>query len=124
MHASSELGWQYADHHRNDIQPRDRTVDRIVARLYAARAKQGAVGLNRTGDFAAAKSALRRVHDRIRGYAGDDRELHAIVAELQSETKRFAAHLDEFSLKETYFASSNAMRMRTVEGKARKGGPR
>jgi len=122
MRASGEIGWQYADHHRNDIQVRDRTVDRIVARLYAARAKQEAVGLNRTGDFAAAKSALRRVHDRIRGYAGDDPELRAIMAELQLETKLFAAEMHEDSRKHAYFISSNQMRMRTVEGKARKGG--
>ena len=122
MRASGEIGWQYADHHRNDIQPRDRTVDRIVARLYAARAKQEAVGLNRTGDFAAAKSALRRVHDRIRGYAGDDPQLRAIIAELQLETKLFAAEMHEDSRKHAYFISSNQMRMRTVEGKARKGG--
>jgi len=124
MRASAELAWQYADHHRNDIQPRDRTVDRIVARLYAARAKQEAVALNRRGDFDAAKSAMRRVHDRIRGYAGDDRELLEVMAELKSEAKRFAAQLDGLTLKEAYFASANMARGRTFEGKVRKGGPR
>ena len=124
MRASGEVAWQYADHHRNDIQPRDRTVDRIVARLYAARAKQEAVALNRQGQFAAAQSAIRRVHNRIRGYAGDDRELIAIMEELKSETKRFAAQLNEVSLKHAFYESSNLMRMRTADGKARKGGPR
>ena len=124
MSASDEVTWQYADHHRNDMQPRDRVVDRIVARLYAARAKQEAVALNRRQQFDAAKSALQRVHDRIRGYAGDDRELRAIMAELKSEVDRFSAHLDEYSLKEAFYVSSNLMRMRTAEGKVRKGGPR
>ena len=121
---ASELAWQYADHHRNDVQPRDRTVDRIVARLYAARAKQEAVALNRRGEFDAAKSAIRRVHDRIRGYAGDDRDLLVIMEELKSEGSRFARQLDGLTLKEAYFASANMARGRTVEGKARKGGPR
>ena len=63
-----------------------------------------------------------RVHDRIRGYAADDRDLLAITAKLKSEAKRFAAHLNEVSLQYAYYDSSNAMRMPTEEGKARKGG--
>ncbi|MDP9265318.1 MAG: VWA domain-containing protein [Chloroflexota bacterium] len=121
MRAMSEMTWQYADHHRSDVQQRDRTVDRIVARLYAARAKREAVGLNRHGDFAAASSALRGVGDRIRGYAGDDAELQAIMSALEAESGLFAARMDEFSRKQAYFASSNVSRMRTADGKARKG---
>ena len=124
MRASGDLVWEYADHHRNDVQPRDRTVDQIVARLYAARAKREAVALNRQGQFDAAQSAIRRVHDRIRGYAGDDRDLLAIMAELKSETRRFARQLDGLTLKEAYFESANMARGRTYEGKVRKGGPR
>lgn len=124
MRASGELAWQYADHHRNDVQPRDGAVDRIVARLYAARTKQEAVALNRRGEFDAAKSAIRRVHDRIRGYAGDDRDLLVIMEELKTEGRRFARQLDGLTLKKAYFASANMARGRTFEGKARKGGPR
>jgi len=122
MRTVSELVWQYADHHRNDIQERDRTVDRIVARLYAARAKQEAVSLNRRGEFDAAKSALRRVKDRVRGYAGDDLGLHAVMSELDAEAMQFASQLDEYSLKRAHFETANVSRMRTAEGKARKGG--
>jgi hypothetical protein len=52
------LAWQYADHPANDAQPRDRDVDRAVAQIFAARARQEAVQLNRAGDYAAAQAAL------------------------------------------------------------------
>jgi Ca-activated chloride channel homolog len=120
MRAANTMTWRYADHHRNDIQERDRTVDRIVAQLYAARARQEAVSLNRQGQFPAAVSALRRVTDRIRGYAGDDRELRQIIDGLQDEGQTFALRLDESSLKHASYASSNMSRMRTADGKARK----
>lgn len=35
------IGWQYADDRTNDIQPRDRSVDRRAAALFAAQARQG-----------------------------------------------------------------------------------
>ena len=37
------LAWRYADHAANDAQPRDRDVDRVVARMFAERARQEAV---------------------------------------------------------------------------------
>ena len=120
MHAASTVTWRYADHHRNDMQDRDATVDRIVAQLYAARARQEAVALNRHGQYAAARSALKRVTDRIRGYAGDDRELASIIGGLEEEAKEFSVEMNEMSRKRAYYASSNVSAMRTSEGKARK----
>jgi len=120
MRAASTVAWRYADHHRNDIQERDRTVDRIVAQLYAARARQEAVALNRQGHYEAAVSALKRVADRIRGYAGDDRDLRQTIDGLQTEGQTFALRMDEFSLKRASYASTTVSRMRTVDGKARK----
>ena len=40
------------------LQPRDVEVDRAVARVFAARARQEATSLNRSGDFVGARSAL------------------------------------------------------------------
>src|SRR6185503_10692635 len=54
----SRLVWTYADDRANDDQPRDRDVDRAVARLFAARARQEAVGRNRQGDYAGARRIL------------------------------------------------------------------
>jgi Ca-activated chloride channel family protein len=120
MRAASTMTWRYADHHRNDIQERDRSVDRIVAQLYAARARQEAVALNRQGQFAAAASALKRVADRIRGYAGDDRVLLSSITSLDNEGRVFAMEMSESSRKHAYYTSSNVSRMRDAQGKARK----
>ena len=64
------IAWTYADNPANDAQPRDRDVDRVVARLFAERAKQEAVALNRKGQFDEAGRALEGVRKRIAAYAG------------------------------------------------------
>ncbi len=68
--ASVKLGWEYADNRVNDLQERDRDVDRAVARIFAARARQEAIGRNRAGDYRGAREALSGVARRIRDYAG------------------------------------------------------
>ena len=69
----ASLAWTYADHGANDAQPRDVEVDRVVARLFAERAKQDAVRLNREGRYDDARRALDGVRERVGGYAGSDR---------------------------------------------------
>ena len=54
------IAWTYADTPANDAQPRDRDVDRVVARLFAERAKQEAVTLNRQGDYDGCEPGARR----------------------------------------------------------------
>ena len=44
----------------NDVQPRDRMVDRAVAELFAARARQESVALNRSGDWQRARAPSSR----------------------------------------------------------------
>jgi Ca-activated chloride channel family protein len=114
------VGWRYADDATNDAQARDRAVDRAVARLFAARARQGAVKLNRLGDFSEAVAELREVAHRIAGYADDDPELGAIVAELKTEERRWAAPAPELARKTAYAASSYALLNRSAEGRARR----
>ena len=118
---SVKLGWEYADNKTNDLQDRDRDVDRAVARIFAARARQEAVGRNRAGDYRGAREALSGVARRIRDYAGRDHELREIVSELERETAVMAAPMPELSRKAAFFASANAARMRSPEGKATKG---
>ena len=62
----TRLSWDYADDVTNDHQPRDREVDRVVARMFAARATQEAVRLNRQGDYQRAGALLRSTASRIR----------------------------------------------------------
>jgi len=117
------VDWEYAEGRANDGQPRDRAVDREVARLYAARARKEAAMLNKHGDYAAAQGALHGVARRIRGYAGDDPGLGALVSDLQGEQLQLSAPMAPAALKEMHYRSSYAQRGRDVEGRARKGEP-
>lgn len=112
------VGWEFADDRTNDNQERDRSVDRAVARLFANRARQGAVKLNRLGEFYEARLELHEVAERIAGYAGRDPELRAILAEVQAEEDRFAAPMPEMSRKAAHAQASYALRSRAPDGRA------
>ena len=112
------VGWQYADDATNDVQERDRSVDRAVAKLFAARARQGAVSLNRLGDFREARLELRQVAERIAGYAGRDPELRALVKDLHDEEDRWAAPVPEMARKFQHAQASYALRSRAPDGRA------
>lgn len=117
---SVKLAWEYASDQANDTQDRDRDVDRAVARIFAARARQEAVALNRAGDYEAAQHAIAGTARRIRKYAGHDPDLRSIVENLQLEEPTFVAPMPEMSRKMAYAASSYAMNSRSVVGKALK----
>ncbi|MBI2780932.1 MAG: VWA domain-containing protein [Chloroflexi bacterium] len=112
------VGWQYADDQVNDGQPRDRVVDRLVARLFAARARQEAVQLNRLGNYDAARQAVRSVARRIAAYADSDRELRDLVAELGAEEHRWAAPAPEMTRKAAFASANYTMRSRGPDGHA------
>ena len=116
----ARLSWTYADNPSNDAQPRDITVDRAVARQFAARARQEAVQRNRAGDYVAARSAMHLTAKRIRTYMGRDRELRRVVDELEAESTRFSAPMPALALKEAHFASANMARSRDVLGRSMK----
>jgi Ca-activated chloride channel family protein len=112
------VGWEYADDRTNDGQPRDRGVDRAVAALFAARARQGAVQLNRLRQFGGAAEEVRDVARRIAGYAGDDPVLNALVAELRAEEQRWSAPMPEMARKAAHATASYALRSRAPSGGA------
>jgi Ca-activated chloride channel family protein len=114
------LTWEYADGRTNDLQPRDRDVDQAVARIFSARARQEATGLNRRGDYPAAAAALSAVAKRIRGYAAGDQALGTLVAALERDATEMAAPMAAMELKERHFASYNVARTRTESGQARR----
>lgn len=118
--ASQRVAWRFAGDRDNDAQPRDREVDRVIAGIYAARARQEAVRLNRMGDYDAAREALQTTARRIGGYAGDDPELHRVMDELRAESERFHRAMPERMRKQQYAMSRQHMRSRDVEGKARR----
>jgi len=112
------VGWEYADDRTNDAQARDGAVDRAVARLFAARARQDAVRLNRAGDYAAAVSGLKGVAQRIAAYAGADPELGGLVAELREEQVRWAAPAPEMTRKAAFASANYSLRSRAPGGGA------
>ncbi len=115
------LMWRYADDRENDLQSRDRIVDRVVARAFADRALQGAVDRNRRGEYLGARETLRETAERIAGYAGDDPELRAVVAELERAGERWSVSQGELSRKLAYAASAYAMKSRDMHGRATRG---
>jgi Ca-activated chloride channel family protein len=118
--AAASLAWTYADHGVNDTQPRDVEVDRVVARLFAERAKQDAVRLNREGRYDDARRTLDGVRRRVSGYMGSDTVLRSLVEELSAEEVHFSAPMPEFARKAAHFRSSNVSRMRTADGRSRR----
>jgi Ca-activated chloride channel family protein len=112
------LAWTYADHAANDVQPRDREVDRVVARRFAERARQEAVMLNRQGRYQESADRLASVRRRVEAYAGSDPELREIVQSLAAEAPAYSAAMPEMDRKMRHFAASNASRMRTEDGKS------
>lgn len=112
------LAWQYADHAANDVQPRDRDVDRAVARLFAEQARQEAVNLNREGRYEEAAGRLARVRARIEEYAGDDVDLREVAQDLHAEAPAYAAPMREMDRKQRHFLASASLRARTVDGRS------
>jgi Ca-activated chloride channel homolog len=112
------VGWEYADDQTNDAQPRDRAVDRIVAKLFAARARQEAVRLNRVGSYDAARQSVHAVARQIASYALGDAELQGLVAELQVDEQRWAAPAPEMTRKAAFAAANYTMRSRGPDGRA------
>ena len=120
---SMTLTWTFADGAANDHQPRDREVDRVVARTYADRALRDAVDLNRRGEWDEARATLRAVARRVRAYAGSDEVLRGIVAELEREAEAWAVRRVEYDRKAQYSQSVFALKSRDVSGAARRREP-
>jgi Ca-activated chloride channel family protein len=111
--------WLYADHVMNDRQPRTPDVDRLVARLFAARARMEAVGLNKAGDFRRASTSLQGVAARIRGYAEGDQEMLALASELEEQALReVGVAMAPARQKEMYSDAAYLRRTRTADGHA------
>lgn len=116
--AAASVTWQYADGQANDDQSRDVEVDRAVARVFAARARQEATHLNRNGDFEGARLALAGVAKRIRTYASRDKEMRDLVADLERDAHEVAAPMASAARKEMHFRSYASARMRNEDGTA------
>ena len=119
--AGAELAFSYAGHSENDAQPRDRVVDRAVARLYAARAEQVAVERNRAADYEGARRVLLDCARRVREYAGQDPELLALVAQLEHKPQELGSDIGEMSRKSRFAATSYELKDKMARGSSRRG---
>ena len=119
--ASHTVRWTFASHVDNDRQPRNRVVDRVVAAIYAARARADATELNRHHDFERARHVMTETARRIRRYAGDDGELKRIADELLRDVEDFAVReMGSLQRKAAFFAAEATMKFRDPAGKARR----
>ena len=118
LEAGETVRWTYAEDRANDAQPRDREVDRAVARAFADRARTEAIRLNRMGEFQEARRALLGVAERVARYAGRDQELGQIVAGLRSDAEAWSVRQDERSRKVAYSATYNSLKSRDLDGQA------
>jgi len=84
--------------------------------MFAARAMQEAVRLNRNGEYGQAGTLVASTASRIRSYAHRDPELRRLADELAAQSVRFGAPVPDALRKQAYFASSNIARSRTSEG--------
>jgi len=112
--------WEFADHQSNDKQPRNRMVDRAVAELLAARARDEARSFNRQSRYGDAQLVIRKTVDNIKTYCGDDAVLLGIVAELGQAEKMFAKAMSEFDMKAQCYSSYNRRSNRNSFGKAKR----
>ncbi|MGH2408201.1 MAG: vWA domain-containing protein [Candidatus Limnocylindrales bacterium] len=118
LQADGKVRWDYADDAGNDNQDRNREVDRAVAQIFAARARQQAVQLNRAGDYEGARLAMAATAKRIKGYAGNDVELKKFALDLSTEGQEMAAPMPEPSRKVMFASSSYVLRSRSLSGEA------
>jgi Ca-activated chloride channel family protein len=121
--SSERLAWDYADTKANDAQERDAAVDRAVAQVLAARARQEAIGINRIGNFAASRRLMEGVITHLRAIGSRDMEVRTIVDQLHLDADGMAAPMMEVDRKELYARESYVMASRSSEGKARKAKP-
>lgn len=125
LDVAASVTFTYASHAENDVQPRDRAVDRETARVYAGRARAGATEANRYGDFDRARRALVDTARHIAEYAGDDEELLALATTLREEVPIYAeVRMDAMQLKSAFSVAESAGRGRDLQGKAKRGGSR
>jgi hypothetical protein len=112
--------WTFASHRDNDAQPRDRVVDRAVAELQAALAREQALDLNRRGKFDEARRLLEALCELLLKRAGDDSELQTIARNLATDQETLAACMSPASTKAMHFRSYSVQHMRQPDGKAKR----
>jgi Ca-activated chloride channel family protein len=115
-----EVAFEYAPHEANNAQPRDRSVDREVARLYAAKARRDAAEMNRRGNFKEAQRILLGTARRIGEYADGDPELLDLVEELRGMVELHGEPMPASMRMMQFAQSSQMLRSRDSQGRAKR----
>ena len=118
--AEQWLEWKYATHHDNDVQPRNREVDRAVAAVYAARAREEATEANRDQRYDDARRVLEATARRILGYAGSDARLRDMADELAHAVHEYGMPMAVMARKASLYAANSALKGRDELGRARR----
>jgi Ca-activated chloride channel family protein len=113
---------RYAGTTDNDRQPRDLEVDRVVAGIYAERARREALETNRAGDYENARHTLLAAAERIARYAGNDAVMVATIQRLRQDEHEFSRRMDATSSKRHYYSSERSLKSRGADSKARRAG--
>jgi Ca-activated chloride channel family protein len=112
--------WTYATHHDNDLQPRNREVDRAVAELYAVRARAEATEANREGRYDHAREVLEATARRILQYAGNDAKLRHLAEQLVDDEHEYAKPMSLSAVKASFYVAETALKARDPSGRARR----
>jgi hypothetical protein len=119
--AECTQAWTYATHHDNDVQPRNREVDRAVAELHAARARAEATEANRDGRLDRARHVLEATARRVNSYAGNDAALLSLARSLRDDIPQYAEYeMTGLALKSAFFAAEVLTKGRDSYGGARR----
>jgi Ca-activated chloride channel family protein len=100
--ASGTLRFEWATDDAVETQERDRSVDRRVVELTAARAYQRALERNRQGDYEGARDLLQEASQNINQYAGDDPQTLGTLGTLRLQTGQVARAMDSMDRKRGY----------------------
>ncbi|WPL15708.1 marine proteobacterial sortase target protein [Thiorhodovibrio winogradskyi] len=118
--ATGKQTWTWANHQDNNRQPRERSVDRLVAAYYANLARREAAVENRRGEVDQARHRVRAVARRINSYAGEDVELQELAATLDREAEEYHHRFSSRDAKTRYFSSASQMKGRAATGERRR----
>ena len=111
------VAWTYADHERNDAQPRDAEVNRYVARMTAERSRVEASRLNKAGRYREANEQLVFASASMAPFAEGDEVVEQLRSDIAADALAFSAPMDALELKQRHFAAVSARRARSVDGK-------
>ncbi len=114
--AADVCRWTWVDSARRKAQPREVAVERQVAALLAHQARREAAARNRDGDLAGARERLRHAAAELRHYGGEDTEVRALAASLETEVENHRVRLSPRDIKQRIYQSASALKGRRLDG--------